>query len=148
MTKWLMVVLPLLWAGSAWAQSRDDYNGYWWTEDRSGIIELVVTEQGIEGLTRWGKEQNTDKFNPDPALRSRSLRNITFLWGFIYQPESNQWHDGQVYDPKNGKTYSAKMELSKNANELEMRGYIGISLFGRTATFSRVKAEELPAELQ
>jgi uncharacterized protein (DUF2147 family) len=49
----------------------------------------------------------------------------------------NVYSGGTVYDPKNGKTYSCKMTL--DGNSLNIRGYIGISLFGRSVTWTRVK---------
>tara|TARA_R110002167_G_scaffold31464_28_gene103352 strand:- start:2515 stop:2970 length:456 start_codon:yes stop_codon:yes gene_type:complete len=143
----LSLLITFLFSQAAFSSAPADYSGFWWNEDRSGIFELVVSEQSIEGITRWGKEPQTDSQNPDPALRSRSLKDITFLWGFEYQPQNNSWQDGRVYDPDNGKTYSAKMHLDTNDNTLEMRGYIGISLFGRSARFERVKEQDLPAEL-
>lgn len=127
------------------AQSQADYHGLWWNEDRTGIVELVAIEDGIEGITRWGKKPDTDRNNPDPALRNRSLKGITFLWGFTYDAKKNRWKDGKVYDPNNGKTYDAKLSLAKGGTILKMRGYIGVSLFGRTAEFERVSPEELPA---
>ena len=129
-----------------YAQSQSDYLGLWWNEDRTGIVELINTENGIEGITRWGKIPDTDRQNPDPTLKDRSLTGITFLWGFTYQPKKNRWKDGKVYDPNNGKTYDAKMELDKGGDTLKMRGYIGVSLFGRTAKFERVKPSDYPAE--
>ena len=132
--------------------SADDvsaYYGLWWNEDRSGIFELQAADGGsIEGVTRWGKGQDKDINNPDPALRDRDLKGISFLYGFEYVAKKNRWKDGKVYDPGNGKTYSAKMELEKGGSILKMRGYIGVSLLGRTARFERVSDADMPAELR
>jgi uncharacterized protein (DUF2147 family) len=43
----------------------------------------------------------------------------------------NNWEKGTIYDPENGKTYSCKIYL-ENKNTMKIRGYIGISLIGRT----------------
>ncbi len=131
----------------ALAQSQADYHGLWWNEDRTGIVELKADDGGIKGVTRWGDKPDTDRNNPDPALRDRSLKGITFLWGFTYEAKKNRWKDGKVYDPKNGKTYDAKLSLAKGGKILKMRGYIGVSLFGRTAEFERVATEEIPASI-
>jgi uncharacterized protein (DUF2147 family) len=144
MTKLIITCVALFCSFSIYAQSQDSYNGLWWNDDRSGIVELIVSEQGITGLTRWGEKPETDRHNPDPALQKRSLKGITFLWGFTYDAKGNTWKDGKVYDPNNGKTYSAKIDLDKSGNRLEMRGYVGISLFGRTAIFERVKQQDIP----
>ncbi len=146
-TRQLLISFVLLLVGtiSAAAQSQTDYYGLWWNEDRTGIVELKAVDDSIVGITRWGKKPDTDRNNPDPTLRDRSLSGITFLWGFSYVPKKNRWKDGKVYDPKNGKTYDAKLSLAKGGNILKMRGYVGVSLFGRTAEFERVAAEELPS---
>lgn len=126
-----------------------DYYGLWWNEDRSGIFELQAADgNSIEGITRWGKGQDKDVNNPDPELRTRDLKGISFLYGFEYVAKKNRWKDGKVYDPGNGKTYSAKMELEDDGAVLKMRGYIGVSLLGRTARFERVSESEMPEELR
>jgi len=78
-----------------------------------------------------------DKNNPDPAKKKIPLMGLTNLSGFVYEGE-NAWTDGHIYDPENGKSYKCKMELT-DANTLEVRGYIGISLFGRTDIWKRQK---------
>jgi len=72
---------------------------------------------------------------------------LKFLWDFKYKAKKNRWVDGKVYDPNNGKTYSAKMSLDDGGRILKMRGYVGISLLGRTAKFERVQDTDLPPEL-
>jgi uncharacterized protein (DUF2147 family) len=57
------------------------------------------------------------------------------LDGFDYAGEG-KWKNGRVYDPNSGKTYKCKLTLV-DENTLELRGYIGISLLGRTETWSR-----------
>ena len=144
-----LLVALLFSTAAANADDQSAYYGLWWNEDRTGIFELRATgDGGIEGVTRWGEKPDTDKHNPDPALQDRSLLGITFLWGFDYVEKKNRWKDGKVYDPNNGKTYDAKMELEKDGSILKMRGYIGVSLFGRTARFERVKPGEAPPLLQ
>ncbi|MBO6505474.1 MAG: DUF2147 domain-containing protein [Kordiimonadaceae bacterium] len=135
-------------SSAAFADGVTDYYGLWWNEDRSGIFELQANGDSIEGITRWGKGQDKDVNNPDPELRTRDLKGISFLYGFEYVAKKNRWKDGKVYDPGNGKTYSAKMELEDDGATLKMRGYVGISLLGRTARFERVNDAEMPPELR
>ena len=73
--------------------------------------------------------------NSDPKHQKQPLLGLIMLRNFVYD-EDQVWNDGEIYDPKNGKTYSCKMTL-KDWNTLDVRGYIGISLFGRTDTWKR-----------
>ena len=49
-----------------------------------------------------------------------------------------KYAQGKVYDPKSGKTYSAQAELAGN-NKLKLRGFIGVSLIGRTSEWTRAQ---------
>ena len=53
---------------------------------------------------------------------------------------AEKWADGTIYDPNNGKTYSCTLEL-ENEKTLKVRGFIGVSLFGRTERWTRKPAE-------
>ena len=48
----------------------------------------------------------------------------------------NKWENGKIYDPNNGKTYSSEMHLV-NSKLLNVRGFVGISLLGRTSKFTK-----------
>ena len=77
-----------------------------------------------------------DKKNPSQNLRTKPLLGLEIVKNFSF--EDNEWVDGKIYDPKTGKTYSGTMSLD-GLNKLNMRGYIGISLIGRTEVWRRVK---------
>ncbi|HEY0563645.1 MAG TPA: DUF2147 domain-containing protein, partial [Methylophilus sp.] len=51
----------------------------------------------------------------------------------------NQYDGGEILDPENGKLYKCKMKLDDTGNQLEVRGYIGFSLLGRSQTWTRVE---------
>ena len=51
----------------------------------------------------------------------------------------NKYDGGEILDPDNGKIYKCKMTLDESGNNLEVRGYIGISLIGRSQTWHRVE---------
>jgi len=76
-----------------------------------------------------------DKNNPEESSRKKPLLGLQNLRDFIYEGE-NHWVDGQIYDPENGSDYKCKIELT-DPNTLEVRGFIGISLFGRTDVWKR-----------
>ena len=143
--------MSVLFAFNAQAIAQNEksaFQGFYWNDDRSAIIELRLADESIEGFTVWGPpETQKDTKNPDKALQKRNIIGLKFLSGFEYSEKSNRWKSGKVYDPKSGKTYDAKMVLKNGGNTLEMRGYIGISLLGRTEKFERVRQENIPTGL-
>ena len=76
-----------------------------------------------------------DNNNPDQNLRKIPRIGLEIVRDFIYAGD-NLWNKGEVYDTKNGKTYSGKMTLI-SPDQLKLRGFIGISLFGRTSNWTR-----------
>lgn len=126
------------------AQS-DKVLGIWFNGEKDAKVEIFKNGTKFYGRVVWmekplndqGKEAMDDK-NPDPTKRTVKLMNMVFMKNFSFDSESGQWTGGEIYDPKNGKTYSCKMKLSSE-NHLEVRGYIGISMLGRTEHWERTK---------
>ena len=69
-------------------------------------------------------------------LENYKEKSKDILKDFVFKGKA--WEDGSVYDPNNGKTYSCNMKL-KSTDELEIRGFIGFSLLGRTTVWTKVK---------
>jgi uncharacterized protein (DUF2147 family) len=141
--KLLFILLLTAFSLNTWAQKADAILGTW--ANTNGQDHILIYKKGDKffGKLDWIKVPNdeqgkpkTDKNNPDPALRSRPDLGLELLKDFTFDGD-NVYSGGTVYDPKNGKTYSCKMTL--DGNNLNIRGYIGISLFGRSVTWTRVK---------
>ena len=79
----------------------------------------------------------TDPENPDPKLRGRSRLGLVFMQHFI-SDKPNTWTQGRIYNPADGRTYSALLTL-KSPTTLEVRGYLGFSLLGQSQTWTRLK---------
>lgn len=115
--------------------------GRWLNADGDGWIEITITDDRLVGKIvgspndRPGDAPRLDDLNPDPALRSRPLRGLIIMSGFRYDSDG-RWVGGRVYDPNSGNTYKGTIR-QVDANTLELRGYVGISLFGRTETWKR-----------
>jgi uncharacterized protein (DUF2147 family) len=62
---------------------------------------------------------------------------LTFIKGL--KKEGHEYNGGKILDPKNGKTYKCYITL-EGKDKLKVRGFIGISLFGRTQYWSRLKS--------
>lgn len=109
----------------------------WYNTDRSAKIQIYKNGSAYEGKIVWLKEpkdangaNKVDKHNPDERLRNKPVNGLVILRGLKLET-SGKFTGGTIYDPKNGKTYSCKMNLIDPTN-LEVRGFIGISLLGRT----------------
>jgi len=121
----------------------DQIEGLWYNDIKSGKILITRAPNGkFYGKVVWLKEPlkdgkpKVDELNEDPRLRSRPRLGLPVLMDFVKDGD-NKYTDGKIYDPLNGKTYSCKMTCK--GKELDIRGYIGISLFGRTTTWTRAQ---------
>lgn len=138
-------------AGASTGDEETSPVGRWKTQDAE--IEIFEVDGKLSGkIAALNKEytsdgiEKTDISNPDPAKRSRPLVGLVFMTGFTPKG-SGKWDHGTVYDPKTGNTYASFLEYD-GGDTLKLRGYIGISLIGRTAVWTKVKesAAKQPAE--
>jgi len=133
-------ILLSLVAVYAWA-GQTDVAGRWLSGDGEGWIEIQIVGDSLIGViagspnTQEGEQPRYDDLNPDPKLRSRPLDGMTIMSGFVYDGDG-RWSGGTVYDPNSGKTYKCTL-TQIDANTVKLRGYIGISLFGRSDTWTR-----------
>ncbi|SNB47438.1 DUF2147 domain-containing protein [Geobacter sp. DSM 9736] len=148
MKLWATFVIILLAALPVYGAGPDDILGYWTTE--KGDVKLEFFRCGkkicgkIVGLdepvyldSKDGPvgETKTDRKNPDPALRKRPILGLQVMKGVAATGRST-WGGGACYDPQSGKNYKCKMKLV-SPDKLEMRGFIGMSLFGRNYVLVR-----------
>lgn len=123
--------------------------GFWNTKDRDTRFDIYKCGTKYCGKISYMRHPNysptnkdglagrprLDSHNPDPALRKRTILGLPLLEGFRYVGH-NLWEGGKIYDPDDGEKYGCKIWLD-GANRLKLRGYMGISLFGRTETWVR-----------
>jgi uncharacterized protein (DUF2147 family) len=102
------------------------------------IVWLAEPIYGPDDEQGMGGQPKVDRENPDPELKKRPIIGLPLVEGFSYAGK-NRWKGGTIYDPNNGKTYSCKLKL--NGDVLKVRGYIGVSLIGRTTQWTRVAEE-------
>jgi uncharacterized protein (DUF2147 family) len=124
---------------------QDDLLGFWLNEDEDAHIEIYKDGDLYNGKIIWLKfpiDEETgvaklDKHNPDPELQKRPSLGIKLLTDFEWDGD-NEWDEGEIYDPKTGKTYNCYVVM-KEYDLLKIRGYIGIALIGKTTYWTRVK---------
>jgi len=138
-----MLVLLITISFSAFSQKQDAIVGKWVNATGEAHIDIFKKGEKYFGKIVWLKDPNdekgkpkTDYKNPDPALTSRPTLGLEILKNFKY--EEGKWKGGKIYDPKTGKTYSCTI-TPKGTNLISIRGYIGISLIGRSESWKRIK---------
>lgn len=132
----------LLGLGQVFSQSENSILGVWYNTEKTAQVEIIKTGSEFIGKIVWLKDPirdgkpATDKENSDPKLKTRPLMGLHILEGLKYS--GGIWKGGEIYDPKNGKTYSCEIKL-KSPEILEVKGYIGFSFVGRTVEWTKVK---------
>ncbi len=118
-----------------------DIVGTYMNPEADGVIKIYESGGKYFGKIIWTK--NPDKLddnNPDVSKRTQKRRGLIFMNNFKFDGDDT-WEDGTIYDPKNGKTYDCKVTRDAKGN-LDIRGFIGISLLGRTSHFTKVDFKE------
>jgi uncharacterized protein (DUF2147 family) len=147
----LALGVACLFSSAAHAQNQDAIVGKWLNQEKEAQIEIAPCGGKYCGKIIWLQEPNyppqdpkgmgdkpkVDRENPDPAKKGRPILGLNLVWGFTFAGE-NRWEGGFIYDPRDGKTYKCKMTL-ETPDHLKVRGFIGISLIGKTNHWTRVK---------
>jgi uncharacterized protein (DUF2147 family) len=120
----------------------DSILGEWNTqveEDRPPArVGFVRAKDGTyTGILSWSSAPKKDVHNKDPKLRDRSVVGIVLIWNLRY--DDGEYVDGYVYNPEDGGTYRVQCEID-STELLKVRGFLGISLFGQTKTWTRYHA--------
>lgn len=131
------------------SQNPSDILGYWYNQEKTAkikIFSVVLKDQRYYvGKIAWLKKPNIngkpkiDQRNPDEEKRNRPLMNLNILNDLMWDSEEKRRVDCKVYDPVLGSTYNCHPFMEDG--NLHLRGYIGISIIGRTAIWTRVKEE-------
>ncbi len=150
MKNWLIAPILmafLLWSPLAHGARGDGIIGFWSTQNRNTRFQIYKCGSLYCGKISYMREPDhsannreglagqpkRDVHNPDPLLRDRTLLGLPLLERFRYEGH-NLWDGGTIYDPDDGHKYSCKIWLD-GKRYLKLRGYMGISLFGRTETW-------------
>ena len=115
--------------------SSNEITGIYWSPKKNAKIEIYAKGDYYFGKSIWVANPRKDTKNPKQSLRQRDVLGIELLTDFSFN--NGVYSNGEIYDPESGKTYDCKMTL--DGDRLKVRGYVGISLFGRTEIFERVK---------
>ena len=143
MKKIFLLLLTVI-SFSSFSQKNSDVVGEWYNAEKDAIITIFEDNNTLSGKITWMLNPNDengnpkkDPLNPNKDLRDRDRLGMVMMTNFAYQKDK-VWNGGTLYDPKTGKTYSGMITL-KDENTLDLRGYVGIALLGRTSTWTRAK---------
>lgn len=138
--------LALLLASTAMAQAPSAV-GRWTTIDdetkKPKSVVVIWEENGklfgkIEKLFREpNEEQNPLCDKCEGKLKDQPITGMTILRDL--KKDDDEWTGGTVLDPANGKTYKCKVAVEDGGKKLKVRGYIGLSLLGRTQYWVRAE---------
>ena len=132
----------------------DAAKGFWKTiDDVTGkpkaIIQIAETpEHFLQGTVvkifpRPGYDQNEVCEACIGKLHNQRIVGMTVLTGLKAEKDNpTRWNDGEILDPNNGKTYRCNAQLMDENKKLNVRGYIGLPLFGRSQVWQRVESLE------
>lgn len=117
--------------------------GTWQSVDEDGAKKAVVKiTQDSNGDLRG----TIIKLNQKPGAlcekcegdkKGKPIEGMSIIWS-LKKVGDNAWGEGAIMDPSNGKTYKLKAEMAEGGQKLKLRGFIGVSLFGRTQTWNRI----------
>ena len=126
-------------------------------EDGKPVVWVLIVEHNgtFEGafakmFPKPGeKDFVCDKCEDD--RKDKPLLGLSFIRD-MKKKAALEYEDGNILDPRDGKIYRANMKVSPDGQTLFLRGYLGISLFGKTEEWTRVPDKEIatldPAILQ
>ncbi|HUA33780.1 MAG TPA: DUF2147 domain-containing protein [Candidatus Binataceae bacterium] len=124
--------------------------GTWATPDGGAHIQVSDCGGTLCGTITWLRHprekdgtESVDSKNPNSDLRLRKLLGLQLMAAFTPDgADPTVWKNGWIYDASSGKTYSCTLTL-ESATTMRVRGYIGLSLFGKTQVWTRVTPQIL-----
>ena len=140
--KTTLLLLSLIFATVS-MENADAIIGVWKNATGKGHIQIYKSNNRYYGKIIWLKNAvdnagrpKLDHKNTDPGKRNHPLIGLVMLRGFTF--DDGEWNGGMIYNPSDGKEYKAFMKL-KTESTLLVRGYVGLSVIGKTDTWTRVR---------
>lgn len=124
---------------------QDRIVGKWMSEEKNVIVQVYKNGDKYGAKLIWFDDSDdklkpmnsrVDYKNPDKALRNRKLIGLEVVDNLSYNPQSNSWDGGMIYDAKNGRTWSSAAQIT-NEGILKVTGFWHFKFLGKTMTFKR-----------
>lgn len=94
-------------------------------ELKATVLQVLQSDEGPHPLCK----------NCDGERKNQPIEGMNIMWGV--RQDGDVWDGGKILDPKTGKVYKVKLHTIENGTKLEVRGYIGFSLMGRSQVWER-----------
>ncbi|WP_329742986.1 DUF2147 domain-containing protein [Dyella sp. A6] len=145
-----IAAILLVTAGAAFAAANDTPVGTWkQVDDASGkvtsIIQITDTSGELQAkvlkvMNMSAKQIARDGEHPrctqcDGARHDQPIEGMTIMWGV--RKDDDVWDGGHILDPKSGRVYKVRLKLKDGGQKLDVHGYIGFALLGRSQTWVR-----------
>lgn len=114
------------------------------TNKPKSIVEIFEKDGKLHGkieklFLKADEDQNPKCDKCSGEKKDQLIVGMQILNG-LKKDSDTKWIDGEILDPNNGKTYSCKVTLIEDGKKMEVRGFIGFSLLGRTQIWDREAA--------
>lgn len=143
MKRFFLIALAMS-ALHAWADDTSPVGLWKSIDDNTGkaksLIRISESDGQLKGTVEKlfrapGEEQNPKCDKCSDARKDQPIIGMTILSGL--KKNGNEYSGGEILDPANGKLYKSKLSVVDNGKKLQVRGYIGAPLFGRTQVWMR-----------
>ncbi len=122
------------------SDTSDTILGVWWTEGKKAKVSIYKEDGRYSGEIIWlnasanGDQIIRDSMNEIERLKERPLLGVDLIEGLTFK--DSKWVGGKVYDPEKGKSYDCIIKL--DGDQLEVRGYMKMPMFGKSVFWKRV----------
>jgi len=131
--------------------------GYWdQYGDKSGQLQSIIQiwQDGnqlkgkvIKGFPVNGKAPNHYCTKCSGQFKNKRITDLTMIWGLQQSNDLNKWTGGHILDPESGNIYRLNATLINGGQQLSIRAYLGITLLGRTQTWTRITEAQMKQQL-
>ncbi len=119
--------------------------GTWKTiDDNTGKAKSLVIITDEQGVLSGKVSKIIDPTKRDMVCskckderKNQKIEGMIIIWNM--EKKGGKYDNGKIVDPESGKIYSANMKLLNQGKKLEVRGYVGFSLLGRSQIWERVE---------
>ncbi|MBM3389508.1 MAG: DUF2147 domain-containing protein [Betaproteobacteria bacterium] len=112
------------------------------TKTEKSLVRITETGGTLSGkieklMDPTKQDAKCDKCSD--ARKDQPVLGMTIITGVRASSDKTLWEGGEILDPNNGKSYKVRIKPLDSGKKLEVRGYIGAPMLGRTQTWIRVE---------